>query len=275
MEKKAIFLDIDGTLRSFDGIIPDTTKEAIRLARANGHETIISSGRSFYQIDKEILDLGFDGMIGGAGAFVIYKGKELFHRYMTMEQKKKLFYFLEENGILYTAQTDKNSVVGTAMKDELQAFYKELNSIGVPIGKVAGRIVTDDNIVDNPKIEKLVFHRSSRSLKEIKDYLGDEFSVVSLSFAPNGVNIGVSGEIGIGGITKASGIEAYLKASGIKRENTIAFGDGNNDLEMIEYVNTGVAMGNAVDELKKLADFVTTDIKEDGIYNGFKKLGLI
>ena len=64
MEKKVIFLDIDGTLRGFDGVIPESTKEAIRLARANGHETVVCSGRSLYQIDKSILDLGFDGIIG-------------------------------------------------------------------------------------------------------------------------------------------------------------------------------------------------------------------
>ena len=62
---------------------------------------------------------------------------------------------------------------------------------------------------------------------------------------------------------------------GIDLADTVAFGDGPNDYEMMEYVATSVAMGNASDDLKSLASFVTTAISEDGIYNGMKKLGLI
>ena len=62
---------------------------------------------------------------------------------------------------------------------------------------------------------------------------------------------------------------------GATREDTIAFGDGPNDFEMIEYAGIGVAMGNASDDLKAKADVITTHIAEDGIYNGMKKLNLI
>lgn len=275
MEKKVIFLDIDGTLRGFDGVIPESTKEAIRLARANGHETVVCSGRSLYQIDKSILDLGFDGIIGGAGAFVIHKGEELYHHYMTKEQKEKLFGYLDDNDIIYTVQTDKESVVPEAIEEDMINYYKELESIGIPLKNVAGKLKIEKDIVANPKVEKLVFHRSRKSLKEIGDYLGDEFTLVGLSFTPDGVNVGVAGEIGIGGITKASGIEAYLKAAGVTRQNSIAFGDGYNDLEMIEFVNCGVCMGNGVLQLKEIADMVTDDIDKDGLYKGFKELGLI
>ena len=275
MKKKVVFLDIDGTLRDFDGTIPESTKEAIKLARANGHEMVVCSGRSLYQIDESIMNLGIDGVIGGAGAVVCYKGKELYHRYMTRAQKEKLFTYLDSHDVIYTVQTDKESVIPTAIKDKMMAYYKELESIGIPLSKVAGELKLDDNLVDNPKVEKLVFHRANMSLEEIGEYLGNEFSLVSLSFAPSGVDIGVAGEIGIGGITKASGIENYLKAAGVDREDSIAFGDGYNDFEMIEYVNCGVAMGNGVEKLKEIADFVTDDIDKDGIYNGFKKLGLI
>lgn len=74
---------------------------------------------------------------------------------------------------------------------------------------------------------------------------------------------------------KANGIKFFLDYIGISTLNTIAFGDGSNDVDMLNLVDTGVAMGNAVDELKKVATFITTDIFEDGIYNGLDKLKLI
>ena len=66
-----------------------------------------------------------------------------------------------------------------------------------------------------------------------------------------------------------------LEATGIDIENSYAFGDGLNDLEMLKMVGTGIAMGNAVDEAKAVADYVTTSCSNDGIWNGLVRLGLI
>ena len=70
-------------------------------------------------------------------------------------------------------------------------------------------------------------------------------------------------------------MEKYLEHVGVPHEDSIAFGDGPNDLEMIQYAHTGVVMGNGTDRLKALADRVCGRIDEDGIYNGFQELGLI
>ena len=74
---------------------------------------------------------------------------------------------------------------------------------------------------------------------------------------------------------KAIGIEALIKHLGIKQEEVIAIGDGHNDAEMIAYAGLGVAMGNAIDKCKKVADYITTDIDDNGIYNAFKYAGII
>ncbi|MNJ41790.1 Sugar phosphatase YbiV [compost metagenome] len=76
-------------------------------------------------------------------------------------------------------------------------------------------------------------------------------------------------------IHKAIAIEKVLAHLNIPRENTFGFGDGNNDIEMLEYCNTGVAMGNAREELKAVADDITDDVDHDGLYNSFKKYHLI
>jgi hydroxymethylpyrimidine pyrophosphatase-like HAD family hydrolase len=62
---------------------------------------------------------------------------------------------------------------------------------------------------------------------------------------------------------------------GFELQDVYAFGDGLNDIEMLKAVGTGVAMGNGVPEAKEVADYITTDVSEDGIWNGLKKLNLI
>ena len=74
---------------------------------------------------------------------------------------------------------------------------------------------------------------------------------------------------------KQNGIKAILEEYNICLEETMAFGDGNNDKEMFEFVNISVAMGNAKDELKKCATYITDDIDHDGIYNALKHYKII
>ena len=66
-----------------------------------------------------------------------------------------------------------------------------------------------------------------------------------------------------------------MKHYNVDREDTIAFGDAGNDLEMLQFAGIGVAMGNGTQDAKQAADYITKDVKEDGLYHGFAKFGLI
>ncbi len=77
------------------------------------------------------------------------------------------------------------------------------------------------------------------------------------------------------GGSKAEGIKQMIKKLNFDLKDVYAFGDGLNDIEMIQEVGTGVVMGNASDEVKQYADFVTHDVAEEGIPYGLKKLGLL
>ena len=74
---------------------------------------------------------------------------------------------------------------------------------------------------------------------------------------------------------KAAGIQKFMDHYGFRLNETMAFGDGQNDIDMIRFVGTGISMGNGIDALKKAADYVTTDIDDDGIANGLRHFGLI
>ncbi|MFP3488979.1 HAD-IIB family hydrolase, partial [Staphylococcus sp. SIMBA_130] len=77
------------------------------------------------------------------------------------------------------------------------------------------------------------------------------------------------------GGSKAKGIEAMIDHLGFKRENTYAFGDALNDIEMLKFAGTGVAMGNGYDEVKEVADYITDPVDQNGIQKGLKKVGLL
>lgn len=77
------------------------------------------------------------------------------------------------------------------------------------------------------------------------------------------------------GVDKASGAERVAQYYGLKMEEVMAFGDGGNDISIVQAAGVGVAMDNACDELKAVADYVTTSVDDDGVYNALKHFELI
>ena len=110
------------------------------------------------------------------------------------------------------------------------------------------------------------------SFEKIKKEFEEEFEIIKCTVPVFGEN---SGEIMVKGIHKAIAIESLLNHLNIDKKDTIAIGDGLNDIEMFEYCNLGIAMGNSKDKLKEIADYITDDVHEDGLYKAFKKLELI
>ena len=133
-------------------------------------------------------------------------------------------------------------------------------------------VVEDASVITG--VEKLSYFCSPYPPSKISEDLSGIFYVVDFS-------IGISeefssfGELNNAGVTKATAIGHYLSHVGGSIEDTIAIGDSGNDLEMINYANISVAMGNATDAIKAAADFTTTAVDNDGIYNAFVNLGLI
>ena len=74
---------------------------------------------------------------------------------------------------------------------------------------------------------------------------------------------------------KAKGLAKFMERYGLRPGETMAFGDGENDIDMIRFAGIGVAMGNAIKNLKSAADYITTDIDDDGIANALQHFGLI
>lgn len=272
MKKKVVFLDIDGTILNSDGKIPASTKEAIKRAKTNGHKMVVCSGRSRFQIYDELLELGFSGIVGGAGVFVEADGEEIFHAYIDEEHRKSSYEYLKKHGFVFCYQANDGVVLNQRSCDGMLEKYRSMGMDEKRLERLVGNMHVTEEPWKNERNEKIIYHDAPFPVEQVHADLEPYFDTVALSL--DGADE-YAGEIGIHGINKATGMELYLRHVGIDREDSIAVGDGPNDLQMMEYAGIGVAMGNAREEVKKRADMVTEAIGEDGLYLAFERLGLI
>ncbi len=275
MNTKYIFLDIDGTLVGYDSKIPDSTVKALKEAQKNGHKVIIASGRSASMIYPFLLEaIDFDGIIASGGACVmcdtdivfrsIIKGDDL-DNIVNYFRKENIYFIVQATDAIYGEQSFLDIVIPSMIRDGLNEELVKKTFMGV-------KIVDDIKSVKN--IEKLSFYLSPKSPKEISEDNRGKYYVVDFSVGDIKAR-SFFGEMTLANVTKATAIEKFMKYVGGSLEDTIAIGDSGNDLEMIQFAHTGVAMGNATEPIKKAADFVTTAVDDDGIYNAFVRLGLI
>ena len=96
---KIIFLDVDGTLVDYENQIPDSAVQAVRQARKNRHKVYVCTGRSKAEMQKELWDIGLDGMIGGNGSYVEDNGHVVMHQLITLEQCTAIVDWLHERGL--------------------------------------------------------------------------------------------------------------------------------------------------------------------------------
>lgn len=271
---KVIFLDIDGTLIGSEGILTEKTKEALRRAKANGHILMLCTGRPRCQVKGEFREENlFDGMVASAGAYVEFKGEEIYRNIIEPEALKTLMLTLREAKIpsLYM---NKDFMYATAWDWEAIKVFYESHAPGCTAFMEAN--IDKENRLEDmdqlPQIEKMIFEEAPCTFETVQALVGDAYELVPSSFHKAE---GCSGELACTGITKAHGMEFVLKHLGVAREDVIAFGDSYNDVEMLDFAGVGVAMGNAPSDIKQNADMVTEHVDADGLYYGFLKLELI
>lgn len=276
--RKAVFLDVDGTFVNDRGIVPPSAREAVVAARTNGHRIFLCTGRSMSELWDEIVEPGFDGIIASAGGYVQCDGQVLLHRTVPVEDLRRVVeffdchgveYFLEANSGLYGSRHAKERlrelIFGPVSDEDVLAELEK--GLG---GFIDSLVVEPDPVRED--INKVSFLDSRLTIEQIRAEFDGAFDVISATVPMFGPN---SGEMSLPGIHKATGIELLIQHAGIARADTIAYGDGANDLEMLEFVAIGVAMGNARPAVLEVADLVTAGVDHDGIHRSFEALGLI
>lgn len=261
MNRKIIFFDIDGTIIGEESkAILESTRKAIQKARENGHYAVINTGRTDLLVGKELKEeIGFDGYLLGCGTSIKFGGKDLFHRTIPKETGRKIVEKLRSckiDGVLEGEDFDYMD------KDEnihSQFFRNFVQNFSVPCKS------WDD---EELSFDKLYTYTTKNSdLKSFQAQFCHEFDFIDRE--------GGFYEIIPKGHSKATAIEYLVDYLGMSMEDTAAIGDSNNDLTMLSCVNTSIAMGNSTKSILDMADYVTSHVDEDGIWNALTWLGVI
>lgn len=265
---KCFFFDVDGTLLPFGKSIPDSAVYSIKAAQALGSRCFIASGRSIAELPRFPM-LAFDGYICSAGATIIVDDKLIYSAHIERGAFDSLFRYLSEKGFYVISQTDKATYLS---KDAWDMFTRQLMK---HIGRLVelNGLVISDTVPEDEDVKKVLFlsDDDGYGVDRVRKEIDPMFTVVNNTV---GLPQEIMAEIVLSGISKATGIEKVLSYFGVDRSDSVAIGDGSNDIEMVEYADIGIAMGNSSGDLKTVADYITTDIEEDGIKNAiFYALG--
>ena len=274
MNKKLIFLDIDGTLTApGSNVPPQSALDAIRAAQAQGHKVFLCTGRN-YDMLRPLLAYGFDGAVASGGGYVFMGDQVLFDCPMTEEQKERALRLFAEGGVLRTIEARDASYCDPGMGEFLQQCSggnSELLRWREALEKDLG--IRPMAEYDGRPIYKVVFMcaRAEQLAGAIRELEGVFYFLVQDLAGANCLN----GELVNRKFDKGSGIRQVCRALNVPLSDTVGVGDSMNDLEMIETVGIGVCMANGSPNLKKRSDLVCPSVDEDGLAWAFRELGLV
>lgn len=252
-----VFFDIDGTL-AIRTDVPESAEEALKTLRANGDKVFICTGRNPAYVKKNFSEYA-DGFICSNGRMAFMGEEILYDHPLSKEQIIEIEEKLDAIGGGYQFNGSTHGFYGGP-----EEGFEVLAAV-----QFDGYVIHEKDPYKMDHVYALDVWFSSLEMRlEMEAALKD---ICLLN--PHGPH--PSADVTVLGIDKGTALIHVAQKLGVPIENTYAFGDGVNDLCMLEAAGHGVAMGNAVDALKEKAEFITTPILEDGVKNGLKHYNLI
>ncbi len=257
--KKALVLDIDGTLTNSKKEITPATGQAIQDLMKRGHKVILASGRptpGMRKYEKELELEKYGGYLlsfNGARIVECDTGEILYQRLLSLTLLPGLYRFAKNNGCGLVTYLG-SEVISAFPKDKYVELEAAIN--GLPVREMEGFLEFVDFDI-NKCLMTAEPEKAEKLEKELQQQYGDRASIYRsepyfIEIMPENVN-------------KAAALEKLLPVLGVTRENTVCCGDGFNDISMLRYAGVGVAMGNAQQRVKEAADYVTAANDEDGL----------
>lgn len=251
---KAVFFDVDGTLVSFNTHkVPASTEKAIEELKSKNIKVIISTGRSINSLDH-VRYLDFDGYITFNGGYCVDSENDILLRSgLDARDVQSVLSEAQNNPLSFSFMSEKEITIHNVTPD-IASVYAQLNLPVPPIGNY-------ENFDTNSVLQANIFIPSEEEKVFMNRVMPNS---VASRWSPLFADVNPKGQ------SKMNGVEVFCKQLNIPLEDTVSFGDGGNDIEMIKHTGIGVAMGNANKELKDFADYVTDDVDDDGIWNALK-----
>jgi len=256
---KAVFFDVDGTLVSFKTHrVPVSALEAIRNVRERGVKVFVATGRPMTFLNA-VEEVDYDGVISTNGAYIVEKGGHVIYKNpISKDDILRLTDYAYANP-LPMMLVSENRLMGHGFEDADKSVHDVFKLVNMPLPPPFN--ISEAKNMDI--LQVVAFFTKEREDmimgKVLKGCDAYRWHPAFADCIPHGVS-------------KATGIDMVCRHYGISLEQTMAFGDGGNDMEMLRHVGVGVAMGNAADEVKESADIVTLSVDEDGVAKALKRV---
>lgn len=254
---RVVFFDVDGTLLSHtDATVSPGTRAALDALKQSGILRVLATGRHSSELaDLPVRDLTFDGAVTVNGQLCLDGDGSVFYDHPIIGPDRELLLDLFREGNIPLLLVERDRTYINFVNDRVRQAQAAISSPLPAVEPASGGPVYQVIAYADPAEEAA---------------LREQLSGCRLTrWNPYGVDI-LSADGG-----KVAGIEAFLRHCGLRREEAMAFGDGDNDAEMLSFVGTGVAMGNARESAKRSADYVTASVDEDGIAKALRHFGLL
>ncbi len=274
--KKIVFFDVDGTLVTRNNHIPKTTIEAVDRLKRNGIIPVIATGRAPILIWEIAEKLQINSYIAMNGQYIVHEGETIYANPIETELVHAVVEYAREqrDGILLSTEDEliANSAISLVNRGSLYTFLKGF------VGLIPHRVKVSlwkrmmKKAPEREEYEhKNIFMMNINANQKEQVVYEEAFGRLLTFTRANQLSMDIINK----GVSKALGAQMMMDALGVSHQNTYAFGDGLNDIEMLQFVGTSIAMENGFEELKGMADFVTDSVFNDGIEKGLKRLELI
>ncbi len=248
---KALFFDIDGTLVSFDTHrIPRSTVEALEVAKQRGIKIFIATGRPLVYINNlgDVKHL-IDGYVTTNGAYIVIDGKVIACHQIPVEDVRAMMRFSDERKFPCILVGESDTLLYNPTR-EVEAFFHRLLDL-----KDTSTPVSLDCLLRQRIIQMTPIITAEVEAELMPALPSCESSRWYPAFA----------DVTARGVDKGEGVKCVARHFGFTIAETMAFGDGGNDTRMLQVAGVGVAMGNANEPLKVVADYVTASVDDDGV----------
>lgn len=278
---KAIFLDMDGTILNHQNLVSVKTKEIIDEIRRQGIYVFIATGRAVdeiervvphgFQVDGVVTSNGMAGYLGEEALFEHSLERELVEKIIERARKHKVYYELFPYGTSrVTLKQDQPYV-----EDEVRGEKPETVGINEWLSRqqaIKEEIEWAEKVEGDTFSKFYFFAKSKEQINKWKEELEEIKKEINFTTS---ISSSHNVEVMVANVNKATGIQQMLEKFGVSLDETLAIGDSDNDIPMLKLVKFAVAMRNASDHIKDLADDVTEfTCDEDGVYHYLKSMFL-